>query len=196
MFCIFALYDNEEKERKIPIEKVVANVLGPDNTHILFENKLIFGFQRYVSYNTSQPFASDNTISLCSGNISNSNEVRNDYGLICYTDSDCETILQLYERVKRFDQEYIESMILLCNALDGKFAFIIYDKSLTRLVVARDRHGQAPLFFGFNDEHKQIGFASELQAISELFDSVIHVEPSSFIVLDLSKEMNITKYNY
>jgi asparagine synthase (glutamine-hydrolysing) len=67
--------------------------------------------------------------------------------------SDTETILHLYEEL---GDRCVEQ-------LDGMFAFAIWDRRRNRLLLARDRLGIKPLYYGVTEE--EIVFASEIKAI-------------------------------
>jgi asparagine synthase (glutamine-hydrolysing) len=66
---------------------------------------------------------------------------------------DAETILHLYE--ERGDE--------LVQALDGMFAFALWDTRRRRLLLARDRTGKKPLFY--YDGPSLFAFASEVKAL-------------------------------
>ena len=70
------------------------------------------------------------------------------------SESDTEVLIYAY-------QEYGMEML---NKLNGMFAFAIYDKLKNRLILARDRFGIKPLYYGFIN-NKTFLFASELKAI-------------------------------
>jgi asparagine synthase (glutamine-hydrolysing) len=69
------------------------------------------------------------------------------------TQSDTEVIVHLYE-------ELAERCV---EKLNGMFAFAIWDEGQRKLVLARDRIGQKPLFYAQEDE--DFLFASEIKAI-------------------------------
>lgn len=69
------------------------------------------------------------------------------------TDSDCETILHLYE--EKGDD--------CVQFLRGMFAFALWDKRRNRLLVARDRMGEKPLYI--YEEKDRILFASEMKSL-------------------------------
>jgi asparagine synthase (glutamine-hydrolysing) len=81
------------------------------------------------------------------------------------TQSDTETILHLYE-----DRE--EACV---QALNGMFAFAIWDERQERLFLARDRFGIKPLFYSWDG--RRLLFASEMKAIVEVLpDRTIDLE--------------------
>src|SRR5712691_9373614 len=69
------------------------------------------------------------------------------------TGSDCEIILHLYEE---FGLDFLQH-------LRGMFAFALWDAKQQRLLLARDRMGEKPLYLFEQDG--QLLFASELKAL-------------------------------
>jgi asparagine synthase (glutamine-hydrolysing) len=67
--------------------------------------------------------------------------------------ADTETLVHLYE-------EYQEDLV---HALKGMFAFAIWDERRGRLLLARDRFGEKPMFVQRSD--RGLSFASELSAL-------------------------------
>ena len=105
-----------------------------------------------------QPFASpDGLVSIiCNGEIYNSAELRRDpaaHGYPFRSRSDVESVLPLYlaygpEAVRR---------------LQGMFGLAIWDARLGRLLLARDRSGEKPLFYA--DVDGELVFGSEPKAV-------------------------------
>ncbi|HOY39417.1 MAG: asparagine synthase (glutamine-hydrolyzing) [Bacteroidales bacterium] len=91
------------------------------------------------------------------GEIFNYIELREELtkkGMQFRTDSDTEVLLAAYE-------VYGENML---QHLDGQFAFAIYDNRNESVFCARDRIGEKPFYY-YYDEDKGFYFASEMKAI-------------------------------
>jgi asparagine synthase (glutamine-hydrolysing) len=105
-----------------------------------------------------QPMASvDGSCQIVyNGEIYNYRELKKDLearGHVFQTRSDTEVIIQLY-------QEYGEQCL---NALNGIFAFAIWDDKKKKLFMARDRYGTKPLYY-YQDDDVFI-FSSEIKAL-------------------------------
>lgn len=72
------------------------------------------------------------------------------------SNSDTETLLQLIE-IKGIEQAL--------KTIEGMFAFAIYDRVANKLMLARDRFGEKPLYYFCSEEAKHISFASTLDAL-------------------------------
>ena len=93
------------------------------------------------------------------GEIYNFQELRKDlekHGHRFATTTDTEVIVHLYEQ---YGDDCVQKM-------RGMFAFAVWDERNTRLLVARDRLGIKPLYFG--EVNGRLVFASELKAILQL----------------------------
>ena len=130
---------------------------GPDAERILTPaENLYLAFQRLSIMGPDergmQPFEYKGTYSITNGEIYGFRAIRKKLeteGYEFHSDSDCETILYLYEKYK-------ERMFVL---LDAEYATVIYDKE-HGLIAARDPIGIRPLFYGY-DKDGMIAFASE-----------------------------------
>lgn len=83
------------------------------------------------------------------------------------TGTDTEVLVHLYER-------YGASMV---HALEGMFAFAVWDGRQRRLLIARDRFGEKPLFYQIRDG--VLTFASELTALVAGAHDLGEVDPQS-----------------
>ena len=131
---------------------------GPEFSNIKSFENFCMGFHRLAINGldniSNQPFEIDNIILICNGEIYNFRELAKHNNINLTTNSDCEIILHLY---KLYGIEYTLTI------LDGVFAFVLYDKNISKFFIARDPYGVRPLYF--LQEHKLIGFASELKML-------------------------------
>src|SRR5215213_6508422 len=105
-----------------------------------------------------QPIANEDSTAwiVFNGEIYNHQELRRglvERGHRFRTESDTESILHLYE----------EKGERVVDDLRGMFAFAIWDSRRRKLLLARDRFGQKPLFWRFDG--KRFLFGSEIKAI-------------------------------
>jgi asparagine synthase (glutamine-hydrolysing) len=123
-----------------------------------------FGFRRLAILDLSelaaQPMhADDSTCSIVfNGEIYNFKELRAElmgYGYRFSSSGDTEVLLAAY---RHWGERCLER-------LNGMFAFAIWDERRHRLFVARDRFGEKPLFYFFNEERTAFVFASEMKAL-------------------------------
>ena len=133
---------NEEVLRKMTCS---LEHRGPDDRGFYIDRNLGLGHQRLsiIDLKTGhQPvFNEDKTIALIfNGEIYNFQKLRN--GLISkghkfYTQTDTETIVHLYEEK---NNDFLKE-------LNGMFALALWDKKKNKLILARDRLGQKPLYY-------------------------------------------------
>ncbi len=137
---------------------------GPDAEGVFLDKGVGLGHCRLkiidLSDNANQPMSNkDGTVHLVfNGEIYNFRELRKELtgrGHTFRTSSDSEVIIHLYE----------EKGKELVNDLVGMFAFAVWDASERKLLLARDRTGQKPLFYTICDG--VLAFASELGALSK-----------------------------
>jgi asparagine synthase (glutamine-hydrolysing) len=81
------------------------------------------------------------------------------------TAGDTEVLVHLFE-------EYGEAMV---HALEGMFAFAIWDQRERRLLLARDRFGEKPLFL--HERDGELLFASELTSLLEVKPALRELDP-------------------
>jgi asparagine synthase (glutamine-hydrolysing) len=134
---------------------------GPDDDGYYLAGQVGLGFRRLSIIDLAgghQPLSNeDGTVWIAfNGEIYNYQDLREDLlikGHVFRTKSDTETIVHLYE-------EYGEAGI---QSLRGMFAFAIWDQNQQKLLLARDRLGIKPLYYGVTSQ--SLVFASEMKAI-------------------------------
>jgi asparagine synthase (glutamine-hydrolysing) len=135
---------------------------GPDDRGAAATDRAAFGVERLritdPSARAAQPFvdAGSGVWLAANGAIYNGAVLRRRYRSYPYRSrSDTEPILPLY----------LERGAGGLAELDGMFAVAIWDGHAGRLVLARDRAGEKPLFYARIDD--ELWFASEVQALLE-----------------------------
>ena len=200
----FYLGDEADKTRLFRAFSMIQP-RGPNTSHVVVEDDIFIGFHRLsindLSDNGNQPMHKDNSALICNGEIYNFQKIKTRFNLQFDSRSDCESIVQLYNHLNKHREEFqLEThthvVNAVCRELDGEFAFILYDKTLRKIIVCRDRYGVRPLFIGTNTADDHIGFSSELKGLNDLFQVVEQFEPSTFMIYDLDKKTFVKKqYN-
>ena len=143
---------------------------GPDNEgYYLKKNSLFrlgFAHRRLSVLDLSsfgnQPMISTNknTVITYNGEIYNFKIVRNQLqqeGVNFKTNSDTEVLIAAYENWG------IEKCL---NQIEGMFAFAIYDFVKNKIIIARDRFGEKPLYF--YKKNQFFGFSSDIRSFNHL----------------------------
>ena len=152
------------KGTKNDLEKMVASIKhrGPDAQGHFWSEGIALGHTRLsiidLSETGSQPmFDNKKEIGIVfNGEIYNFPELRKELekkGYVFMGTSDTEAIIYLY---KEFGEKCFEKM-------NGMFAVAIYDFKKNKLVLARDRMGKKPLYWGIFQE--TLIFGSELKSL-------------------------------
>ena len=134
---------------------------GPDGERIVGNGRAQVGARRLAIMDLTtgdQPFQSpDGAIwMVCNGEIYNAAELRREataWGYPFRSRGDIETIVPFYER-------YGEGAVA---RLDGMFGLAVWDDRRSRLLLARDRAGEKPMFW--TEREGELRFASEIQAL-------------------------------
>jgi asparagine synthase (glutamine-hydrolysing) len=130
---------------------------GPDSEGLWTDKSVALGMRRLsiIDLHTGeQPVYSEDRsiVVVMNGELYNFKEVRADLekrGHRFETQTDTEILPHLYE-------EYGEAML---EHINGMFAFALWDKRKEKLLIARDRFGEKPLYYGVFDD--KLIFASE-----------------------------------
>ena len=189
---------------------------GPDGRGVYAHSIFAFGHCRLslidLSNSASQPMLDDSNgnVLIYNGEIYNFNEIKSSlikkgHQFISY--SDTEVILKAY---KEWGNKSFEKF-------NGMFALALFDKSLNKIILARDPNGIKPLYYFI--ENNQLIFASELKAFKELvvdennywrelflsygfipepytkYENVFMLEASSVLEFDLNT-FQVTKSKY
>ncbi len=134
---------------------------GPDSEGIWLGEGASLGMRRLAILDIAsgdQPFFNQtrSAVVVMNGEIYNYRELRSELiskGYSFKTDSDTEVIPHLYDEYGERFPEF----------LNGMFAIAIWDKEKRKLLIARDRFGEKPLFYGLFDG--KFIFASEAKVL-------------------------------
>ena len=148
---------------------------GPDGEQIVGHERARIGARRLAIMDLTtgdQPFVSpDRAVwMVCNGEIYNAPELRREFAQAGYpfrSTGDIETIVPLYERLGPDG----------VGRLDGMFALAVWDDPQRRLLLARDRAGEKPLFW--TQVEGEIRFASEIQALLVFPDQPRRLNPTA-----------------
>ena len=165
MCGITGIINNSDKR----VEELIHNMTdaiwyrGPDDAGYFIDKNVALGHRRLSIIdldNGHQPMfnANKSIVVVFNGEIYNHNQLRSGLekdGFIFKTRCDTEVIVNLYEK---YGNNCVEK-------LNGMFAFCVYDLKQGKLLLARDRMGQKPLFYYHNG--KQLIFASALRALKQ-----------------------------
>jgi asparagine synthase (glutamine-hydrolysing) len=153
--------------RQIDTMNEVQRHRGPDGAARWAAGPVVLGHRRLsiidLSASGTQPMTNeDDTLALvCNGEIYNFKQLRDrlrDAGHRFRSATDIEVILHLYE-------EHGDDCV---RHLVGMFAFALWDVRRGRLLLARDRIGEKPLYYA--ETQGRLSFASEVSALLTLPD--------------------------
>ncbi len=138
---------------------------GPDAEGLYIDEKVGLGHRRLsiidLSENANQPLCIEEFVLVYNGEIYNYLELRSElekqHRIQFKTQSDSEVIVRAY-------QVYGNACVKKFN---GMFAFFLWNKITQTAIVARDRLGVKPLFYGKNDQG--YFFASDLKSLWHVF---------------------------
>ena len=134
---------------------------GPDGAGSFQDTHITLGMRRLAIIDLTggrQPLYNKDRllVLIANGEIYNHIELRSELegrGHRFACGSDCETILHFYEQYETGCVQYLR----------GMFAFALWDGRRRRLILARGRMGEKPLYLC--EQHGRLTFASELNAL-------------------------------
>ena len=134
---------------------------GPDSEGLWLDDTVALGMRRLsiIDLKTGdQPVFSEDksVIVMMNGELYNYREVKADLekrGHKFVTQTDTEIVPHLY-------QEYGDDFV---DHINGMFAITLWDTRRKRLIIARDRYGEKPLYYGIFDD--KLIYASEPKAL-------------------------------
>lgn len=183
---LWVIHKNGSNEKDITIfqeslKKIVSR--GPDYTWTYQDQNILLWHTRLSIIDTSdaanQPFQRNNYIVIFNGEIYNFKELKTILEKKWYsfsTTSDTEVLVYAY-------QERWEECV---DKFDGMRAFALYDKEEKKLFLSRDRIGEKPLIYYYDNE--TFAFWSEINALCWVINKDI----------SLNKEIlsNFDTYNF
>ena len=161
IMCGIAGYIGQGDQKILKKMTDLIKYRGPDDEGFYTEKEVGLGMRRLSIIDLvggKQPIYNEDKsiVVIFNGEIYNFQDLRKDLivkGHRFYTKSDTEAIVHQYE-------EKGESCF---KDLNGMFAIAIWDTRKRRLILARDRYGEKPLYWSLKD--KTLIFASELKSI-------------------------------
>ena len=150
--CGIAGFISPKRMLNVSVLKKMTDIIsyrGPDGEgQWISQNEQVgLGHRRLsiidISEAGSQPMHYLNRFSIVfNGEIYNYIELKEELKMLGYwfeNNTDTEVIMALYDQFG----------ISCLDKMDGMFAFALYDKQLNELILARDRVGEKPLYYGF-----------------------------------------------
>lgn len=175
-------YDDTDAITHSMCERIVHR--GPDSEGLWWDDTVALGMRRLsvIDLKTGdQPvFSEDGTVVvMMNGELYNYREVRAELEkdrIMFVTKTDTEILPHLY---KKYGDAFIEHV-------NGMYAFSLWDLARKRLILARDRFGEKPLYYGIFDG--KLIWASELKALT--------AHPAVNTELDLNALRHYLSFDY
>lgn len=145
---------------------------GPDDFNAVGVDEWTFGHNRLsiidLSENGAQPMSRGPLTITYNGELFNFKTLRGKLDGPWQSETDTEVLLALWEK-------YGEACLPM---LDGQFAFGVYDSRSRVLTLARDRAGEKPCYYTF--QNGTFAFASELKALTHVPGLQWEIDPDAF----------------
>lgn len=160
MCGIFVAIDSAKSSQFLIDEFMKIKHRGPDSSDFkVIKEDTYFGFHRLaingLTPKGNQPMYKNGIWLVANAEIFNYLELAEKYDISLETGSDCEILIDLYQRIG--EEKLLEE-------IDGEFAFVLYDEAKDLFIAARDHLGVRGMYMGFEDS--EIYFASESKAIA------------------------------
>ncbi|RKM55148.1 asparagine synthase B [Butyrivibrio sp. X503] len=175
--CAILTYEGDDiSEQEFQALLQRTSLRGPDMSRYKKVEKGYIGFNRLsimgLNEEGMQPFYLNDNAVICNGELYGFRALREylvSLGYSFRSDSDCEILLPLYEKLgtKMFD------------ILDAEFACVIYDGEKKKFIAARDPIGIRPLYYGY-DKKGNIIFASEPKNMVGVADKIMPFPPGHY----------------
>lgn len=148
---------------------------GPDDQGTYSDGRLLLGMRRLSIIDIAgghQPISNEDgsIVVVCNGEIYNYRQLRTELeqaGHVFATYSDTEVIVHLYEEVG-------DSFV---NRLEGMFGIALWDRSRSRLVIARDALGIKPVYYLQTERY--LAFSSEAKALLKIPGISAQINPTA-----------------
>ena len=179
MCGILGIISPEKKNLNIDYLKSSMNSRGPDDFKMLeqdFNDKYLkFYFSRLsiidLNERSAQPFIKYNNILLFNGEIYNYLEIKNklEQKYKFTTSSDTEVLLTAY---KEWGIDFVKK-------LEGMWSFVIFDRNKNEIILSRDRFGEKPLFYYY--QNNNLIFGSELKYFKNFFKDKLSLNTNKIV---------------
>ena len=161
-----AINSNQENDGALRNVMKLMNHRGPDFSSDSRIGSLWLGHNRLsiidLDERSNQPMLRSNHGIIFNGEIYNFRSLKNQLGLTnLKTSSDTEVLL---EGLKLNGVDFL-------NNVDGFFAFVFYNLTTQRVIVARDRLGQKPLYYAKSGD--ALYFSSEQRVLRKLLNAKV-----------------------
>ncbi len=175
--CAILTYTRQDVSRELfeqMLEKTGSR--GPDKHRVKKVKGGWLGFNRLAIMGLDcrgmQPFSLSGSYVVCNGEIYGFRDIKKyleNLGYEFESDSDCEILLPLYEKLGT----------AMFGFLDAEFALVIYDGKRDTFIAARDPIGIRPLYYGY-DCDGYIIFASEPKNLVGVCDRIRPFPPGHY----------------
>lgn len=161
-----SINSNQDKDWALRDALKLMNHRGPDFSSDTRIGSLWLGHNRLsiidLDQRSNQPMLKSNHGIIFNGEIYNFQSLKNQFALTnLTTSSDTEVLL---EGLKHYGVDFL-------NKIDGFFAFVFYDITTKKVIVARDKLGQKPLYYTESDG--ALYFSSEQRALRKLLNAKV-----------------------